>query len=193
MRIVARQRLTASVAGARLDRHQLVHLLHRYQRATVAFVTRLPARRATRRSPFAGATRGLRGRLRRRRLGAATAPSFSARQLRFQRRDPRGLLLHHLLEVRAALHGLQQVDHQRLHRRRRVSPVAVRDRWRGFLHGVASTRRNVRTKQPIPRYQRTPKQNSSFSNRCSQHAGLNAYHWEASKEGSSTTLENRAS
>ena len=37
----------------------------------------------------------------------------------------------------------------------------------------------MRTKQPIPRYQRTPKQNSSFSNRCSQHAGLNAYLVEA--------------
>ena len=84
------------------------------------------------------------------------------------------LLLHYLLEVRDSLHGIQQVD-QRLHRLWRASPVAVRDRWRSLIHGVASTRRNVRTNQPIPRYQRTPKQNSSFSNRCSQHAGLNAY------------------
>ena len=164
MGIVAAQRLTASAARARLDRHQLVHLLHRHQRATVAFVTRLTSRRPTRRSTLAGATRALRGRLRRRCPGAATAPSFSARQLRFQRRDPRGLLLHYLLEVRDSLHGIQQVDHQRLHRLWRASPVAVRDRWRGLIHGVASTRRNVRTNQPIPRYQRTPKQNSSFSN-----------------------------
>ena len=79
MGIVAAQRLTASAARARLDRHQLVHLLHRHQRATVAFVTRLTSRRPTRRSPLAGATRGLRGRLRRRCPGAATAPSFSGR------------------------------------------------------------------------------------------------------------------
>ena len=127
MGIVAAQRLTASAARARLDRHQLVHLLHRHQRATVAFVTRLTSRRPTRRSPLAGATRGLRGRLQRRCPGAATAPSFSARQLRFQRRDPRGLLLHYLLEVRDSLHGIQQVDHQRLHRLWRASPGAVRD------------------------------------------------------------------
>ena len=160
-----RTRLTASAARARLDRHQPrppappTPTSDRGLRDPADLPATDPKIDACR------ATRALRGRLRRRSLCAATAPSFSARQLRFHRRDPRGLLLHYLLEVRDSLHGIQQVDHQRFWDRLwRASPVAVRDRWRSLIHGVASTRRNVRTNQPIPRYQRTPKQNSSFSN-----------------------------
>ena len=54
-------------------------------------------------------------------------------------------------------------DIQRLDRRRRALPVAVGD-WnlRRLVHGVG-TRRRVRTKQLIPRYQTPPFQTSSFS------------------------------
>ena len=169
MGVLAREPLPASMAGAGLDRDPLIHAPGRHQRPAMAFVSRLPARRASRGSTPAGADAGVRGG---RGLGAAPASALAAGQFLLQGRHPGGLLLHDLLQMG---HPLPQADHRLLHRRRRALPVAVGNRnLRRLLHGLAQVQR-TRGPQLIPRYPQRPNQNSDFSTCGLNRRGLNGY------------------